>query len=88
MHDETTTVYFPELAVPSYEDTFDLYLALISAVHSLDKKDMFIVALISAGYTRIEGGRIVGITRNAVGKRYAKAVQKLYTLLQEDYTEV
>jgi len=75
---------FDELSVPDAIEQHDTYLELYDAISKLDIKDQFIVALISSGYTRIEGGRIVGITRNAVGKRYSKALRRLKEILEEE----
>lgn len=78
-------IQFKELSEPAMLDQHDNYLALDSAFSKLSRKDQFIVALITAGYTRIEGDRIVGITRNAVGKRYTRAINLLRSILQEDF---
>lgn len=71
------------LSSPSQIDDRDDYLSLLNAIRGLDKKDQIIIALVSSGFTRIESGVLVGITRNAVGKRYTKAIIKLKNMLAE-----
>lgn len=73
-----------ELVISSKIEDRDEYLSLIKAMRRLDKKDQVIIALISSGFTRIESGKLVGITRNAVGKRYTKAIIKLKEILMEE----
>lgn len=84
MNDDEYTPTFSELSVPSGEEEHDLVLSLHEAIAKLEPKDALIIALISSGYSRIEGSRIVGITRNAVGKRYSKAIRELKELLGGD----
>lgn len=83
MHEQNSDsmIYFPELSVPFEEDEHDTKMELYAAISELDPRDRLIVALISSGYTRIDGSKIVGITRNAVGRRYSESIQQLKTIL-------
>lgn len=84
MHDiDDFNTQLEELSIPSKIDERDDYLSLLDSIRGLEKKDQIIVALISSGFTRIEISRLVGITRNAVGKRYTKSILKLRQTMTE-----
>jgi DNA-directed RNA polymerase specialized sigma24 family protein len=59
-------------------------MALYDAVKQLSTKQRMVVALITAGYTREECSTILGITRQAVGFIYKRAIRKMRTYFSDE----
>jgi RNA polymerase sigma factor (sigma-70 family) len=65
------------------EDSIIEKMLLTEAISKLPPKQRAVVALISAGYTQNECGRIFGMTRAAIGFIHKKALSHLRRLIEE-----
>jgi len=66
------------------EDQVITHMTLEEVVQRLSPKQRIVVALISAGYNRTECGRIMGLTRQAAGATFKRAITKIRLLLSEE----
>lgn len=62
-------------------------IALNDAIQQLSVKQRVVVALILAGYNRDESGKIMGLTRQAVGAIHKRAIKRIrsYLIEQQDF---
>lgn len=67
------------------ENRVIVVMTLYDAVARLSPKQRIVVALISAGYNRTESGSILGLTRQAAGATYKRALKKIRELMENDY---
>lgn len=64
----------------SEEEEISNRLELVELISKLPVKQRVVVALRAAGYTQEECGKILGVTRAAIGFSYKRAVRRMRQL--------
>lgn len=67
----------------SEEEQLFTHMALVEVLQQLSPKQRIVVALICAGYSRTECGMILGLTRQAAGATFKRAIFKIREALEK-----